>query len=385
MGLFDDPYDGKEVTNTNGTKFRYVATDNKWIIVNAIIVSNLVYNEGNWDTNLDVPTKNVIRDKIVSMDSLIVANTTVAEVDGIVLTHKNLPNAHHNESHALDSHTIPTGSIAMSSQKFTGLSAGTTAGDSVRYEQLHTRLHAITDILDHSASNHKVFYSDGNGHIIELGLGADGEVLTSNGPTVAPSFQADAGGDNLGNHIATTTLNINNQLIDNVVHIQGNGIVYVAPYNDTDDELCISTVGNNLRIYQEGATTAAEVGFLGHSETYTTRPWFAIYSHTVYNDDGTIEEYSIVDDLQLLRDVKRWDVRKKVVNPKFPEFKQHVFDVNTLPWVKAHPNVNAIAFDDNEKRYSSTVNQKVGYLLSTMQKMLEKIDELESRIISLEK
>jgi hypothetical protein len=59
---------------------------------------------------------------------------------------------------------------------------------------LHTRLHAITDILDHSANNHKIFYSDGAGHIIELALGADGEVLTSTGAATAPAFEAAGGG-----------------------------------------------------------------------------------------------------------------------------------------------------------------------------------------------
>jgi len=59
--------------------------------------------------------------------------------------------------------------------------------------QLHTRLHAITDVLDHSASNWKLFYSDGAGHVIELALGADGEVLTSTGAASAPAFEA-AGG-----------------------------------------------------------------------------------------------------------------------------------------------------------------------------------------------
>jgi len=46
-------------------------------------------------------------------------------------------------SHALDSHSVPIGSIAMSSQKFTGLGAGSVAGESVRYEQLHSETHVL--------------------------------------------------------------------------------------------------------------------------------------------------------------------------------------------------------------------------------------------------
>jgi len=60
---------------------------------------------------------------------------------------------------------------------------------------LHTRLHIITDILDHSATNHRLFYSDGAGHVIELAFGADGTVLTSTGIATAPAFEAAAGGN----------------------------------------------------------------------------------------------------------------------------------------------------------------------------------------------
>ncbi|BDI54908.1 MAG: baseplate/adhesin [Thorarchaeia virus VerdaV2] len=59
---------------------------------------------------------------------------------------------------------------------------------------LHTRLHAITEIHDHSANNHKIFHSDGAGHVIELALGLDGQVLTSTGAASAPAFEAPAAG-----------------------------------------------------------------------------------------------------------------------------------------------------------------------------------------------
>lgn len=52
----------------------------------------------------------------------------------------------------------------------------------------HTRLHTITDASDHIAGERKVFYTDGTGNIQELSLGTDGQVLKSNGPSVAPSF-----------------------------------------------------------------------------------------------------------------------------------------------------------------------------------------------------
>jgi hypothetical protein len=59
---------------------------------------------------------------------------------------------------------------------------------------MHTRLHAITDILDHYAGNYKVFYSDGSAHVIELALGASGTYLKSQGPSSVPTFDTPAGG-----------------------------------------------------------------------------------------------------------------------------------------------------------------------------------------------
>lgn len=52
----------------------------------------------------------------------------------------------------------------------------------------HARLHSMTDVLDHSATNWRVFYSDGSGQVAELALGAANTVLISNGASVAPSF-----------------------------------------------------------------------------------------------------------------------------------------------------------------------------------------------------
>lgn len=50
------------------------------------------------------------------------------------------------------------------------------------------------NITDLQAGNWKVFYSDGIGDIIELTLGANATVLTSNGPTSAPTFETPSSG-----------------------------------------------------------------------------------------------------------------------------------------------------------------------------------------------
>lgn len=65
MGLFPtDANNGDKVTNTYGTTFQYVAADDKWIIVNDLVISDVAYDEGTWDANTDGSTKNAIRDWI---------------------------------------------------------------------------------------------------------------------------------------------------------------------------------------------------------------------------------------------------------------------------------------------------------------------------------
>lgn len=57
----------------------------------------------------------------------------------------------------------------------------------------HTRLHAMTDVLDHSAGNWKLFASNGSGQVTELALGAGDTYLRSNGTAAAPSFEVATG------------------------------------------------------------------------------------------------------------------------------------------------------------------------------------------------
>jgi hypothetical protein len=59
---------------------------------------------------------------------------------------------------------------------------------------LHARSHAMTSNSDHTAGNHKIFYTNGSGQVVELSLGAAGTVVTSNGTSVAPSFEVPSGG-----------------------------------------------------------------------------------------------------------------------------------------------------------------------------------------------
>jgi hypothetical protein len=77
---------------------------------------------------------------------------------------------------------------------------GTGAGEFAQGNdsRFHTRSHTITSTDDHTAGNHKVFYSNGSGQLVELALGADGTVLQSNGATSAPTFETPAGGGGSG-------------------------------------------------------------------------------------------------------------------------------------------------------------------------------------------
>ena len=52
----------------------------------------------------------------------------------------------------------------------------------------------MADSMMYTGKSWSLIYIDANGVMIPIGLGASGEVLKSNGPTSAPSWQADAGG-----------------------------------------------------------------------------------------------------------------------------------------------------------------------------------------------
>jgi len=54
----------------------------------------------------------------------------------------------------------------------------------------HLRTHAMTGVSDHSAGLWKVFYSDADGLVQELALGAANTVLTSSSAATAPTFSA---------------------------------------------------------------------------------------------------------------------------------------------------------------------------------------------------
>jgi len=101
------------------------------------------------------------------------------------------PTVHGNGSHSSTFITASGVTYAnLNGNGDVGVGATQVAVGNHGHAQLHTRLHAITDVLDHSAGNWKVVHTNGAGQVIELALGVAGTVLQSNGPAAAPSFSA---------------------------------------------------------------------------------------------------------------------------------------------------------------------------------------------------
>jgi hypothetical protein len=119
------------------------------------------------------------------------------------------PDAHHILG-GVDGVLIPTGTTAQEptgaagmirfdtdTAKFMGYEAAWAAF--AMADDLHTRSHTMTSTSDHSAGTWKTFYSDGSGNLIELALGASGDVLTAGGAAAAPTWETPAGGGGLTN------------------------------------------------------------------------------------------------------------------------------------------------------------------------------------------
>lgn len=87
----------------------------------------------------------------------------------------------------LSSVPVPTGPVAMSGQKFTGMAAGSAAADSATFSQTMAggNLGPLTTTGD-------MFFLNGSGQIARMGVGAPGQVITSIGGV--PAYAAPASG-----------------------------------------------------------------------------------------------------------------------------------------------------------------------------------------------
>ncbi len=135
------------------------------------------------------------------------------------------------------------------------------------------------------------------------------------------------------------------------------------------------TESDDADFFQNGASSGTPQGNVGR-EGSTNRPLLKCLAKYLEDDGTGTSAYSHVDDLQLLRETKEWKVRKKSVIPDHPDYKQSVFDIKTLPWIKAVPELDSFTGDSDELRYKVPIGSKIGYLLSTMQKLLKRQDDL---------
>lgn len=142
----------------------------------------------------------------------------------------------------VDTHTHAASAITSGTLDIARIPTGTGStqvalGDHT-HTQLHDRSHAITSTSDHTAGNHKVFYSNGSGEIVELALGSSGTVLTSNGATSAPSFAAASGGGVTG--AASSASDVLGVSGANITGVDANAdrIVY---WNNTSNKLAYGT------------------------------------------------------------------------------------------------------------------------------------------------
>lgn len=69
-----------------------------------------------------------------------------------------------------------------------GTTDTTAAAGNHTHTQLHDRSHAITSTNDHTATAHRLFYSNASGQVVELAFGTNKQLLMSNGASSAPSF-----------------------------------------------------------------------------------------------------------------------------------------------------------------------------------------------------
>jgi hypothetical protein len=123
---------------------------------------------------------------------------------------------------------------------------------------LHTRSHTMTSTSDHTAGNWKLFYSNGSGEIVELGLGADNTVLKSTGTGSAPGF-ATVSGIGIGNVVEDTSPELGGDLDMNNKYIA----FTAAPSNDETGSgfTAIMTVDTNSYGVASALCMAADGNF----------------------------------------------------------------------------------------------------------------------------
>jgi hypothetical protein len=135
--------------------------------------------------------------------------------------------------------------------------------------RFHVRSHTITSTDDHTAGNHKVFYSNGSGQLVELDLGADGTVLQSNGATSAPTFETPAGGGGSGTKTYAVFVATDNQPPATAfATLDTRNSIAVLDFDSVTDESAVfvgiipeaASLGSGLKIRLHWMATSATSG-----------------------------------------------------------------------------------------------------------------------------
>jgi len=171
----------------------------------------------------------------------------------------NVPSTFTPSSHGNSAHTstfITSSSVTfetLDGNNDVGTGSSQVAQGNHSHSQLHNRSHLMTSTSDHSATNWRMFYSDGSGEIQELSFGTNGYRLTSNGPSAAPTWESVAGG-HTQLHAMTSTSD----------HSANNWKLFYSDGSGDVQELSLGA--NNTFLKGEGTTTSPSFGAITAAE-----------------------------------------------------------------------------------------------------------------------
>lgn len=169
-------------------------------------------------------------------------------------------------------------------------------------------------------------------------------------------------------------------------YIDAIGIVGVDGYEIGDNLLHDAIIKTDSLKCTDIISNGWEEGKIGYE-----MPFEYVRAKYIQDDDGAIGSYDMIDDLQAIRELEIAE-KPELINNRILQ----VYKVETLPWAKRE--VVITEHEDPEDPESPIVNQytkiigkryntggeKIGFLLSSIKKLLEYIDNLEERVKQLE-
>ena len=164
------------------------------------------------------------------------------------------------------------------------------------------------------------------------------------------------------------------------------GYSWDSDYDIGDNLLHDAIIKTNSIKTEDIIANEWESGKIGYES-----PFEYVRAKYVQDDDGAIGSYDMIDDLQAIRDLEIADIPQLINNRVLP-----VYKLETIPWAKRE--VEVIEYEDPEDPTSPVINrytkivgnrynnsgEKIGFLLSSLKRLLEYIDNLEARLKALE-